>query len=50
MKVLNLLELRKEAQALGIENYAKYTKEELAKVIAAKKRWKAGENCSCECV
>lgn len=38
MKVLNLLELRKEAQALGIENYAKYTKEELAKVIAAKKQ------------
>lgn len=37
MKVLNLLELRKEAQSLGIENYAKYTKEELAKVIAAKK-------------
>lgn len=33
---LSLLELRKKAQAMGIENYAKYSKSELAEVIAAK--------------
>lgn len=33
----SLLELRKEAQTLGIENYAKYTKDELAEIIEAKK-------------
>lgn len=34
---LSLLELRKEAQALGIENYAKYSKAELIEIVAAKK-------------
>ena len=33
----SLLELRKEAQTLGIENFAKYSKEELAAVIEQKK-------------
>lgn len=33
---MNLLELRKKAQELGVENYAKYTKEELAEVIKVK--------------
>lgn len=33
----SLLELRKEAQALGIENYAKYSKDELAEIVEAKK-------------
>lgn len=33
----SLLELRKEAQTLGIKNYAKYTKDELAEIVEAKK-------------
>ena len=35
-KKLSLLELRKKANELGIQNYAKYSKEELAKLIEQK--------------
>ena len=44
IKKPSLIELRKKANMLGISDYAKYSKEELAELIAKKESEEQGEN------